>query len=323
MTRGFSVGLATCAAIVGVSSTPLAGQAAGSEQRCNELGAGCVCSEPLNNNTNIPALPNRFWNPPDTTTKQCDGEAGNGTAMTLPYDYSQSAMLPAASVRPFPSGANPYIYRGAMAGISHLTITDVNNVQNETVCLRAYRRWSDGLRVTDIGSQRIKIMELARDGAEGGHADLQFAWDGQNALIQIVDVGYDAPDEAGGDSGFQSKCSDGGWCRIEICADHSGTSLHYRFYVTSLTTGQTKFYQFNAGNGPSVSHYTGYNLTGVMQFTQGPLTGYQYTSYAMLARVPVNPNFTIGPAYEIEGGSGSPVPPPPPAAPLPPVLLPD
>ena len=319
MTRALSVGLAVGAALIGVTAAPLASRAAGSEQRCNELGAGCICSEPLNNNTNISALPSRYWNPPDTTTKQCDGEQGNGAFMTLPQNYSLSAMLPAASVRPFPSGANPFIYRGGMAGISHYTVNSIDNVSNETVCIRAYRRYSDGFRVSNLATERLKIITLTRNEPGGAHADMQFGWDGKSAHIQVVDTGYSAPDESRGDLDFQSKCSDVGWCRLEICADHQGSSLQYRFYVTSLTTGATNSYIFNGGTGPTVTHYTGGNLSGIMAFSQGLSNGFQYMSYSMMARVPVNPNFKIGPAYELEGSIGNP-PPPPPAPPVAPVL---
>lgn len=55
-----------------------------------------------------------------------------------------------------------------------------------------------------------------------------------------------------------------------------------------------------------------------------PSNGRQYLSHYMQARVPYNPDFWIGPAYELEGGAGVRLlpPPPPPSAPAPSVLLP-
>ena len=48
-------------------------EAAGNEARCNELGANCICSEPFNT-TAFTGGPD-FWNPSDTTTKECSVEA--------------------------------------------------------------------------------------------------------------------------------------------------------------------------------------------------------------------------------------------------------
>lgn len=51
------------------------------EQRCLDLGANCVCSEPLqatSYSTYVP-VPNVWWNPNDSTIKECDGEL-TGTA---------------------------------------------------------------------------------------------------------------------------------------------------------------------------------------------------------------------------------------------------
>src|SRR5262245_21574407 len=52
-----------------------AGNVAAAEQRCNDLGTSCVCSEPLNTTT-FAGGPD-FWNPADSTTKQCSVEAAS------------------------------------------------------------------------------------------------------------------------------------------------------------------------------------------------------------------------------------------------------
>ena len=64
-----------------------AGNAHSEEQRCTELGASCLCSEPLNTTT-FAGGPD-FWNPADSTTKQCSVESaspGGGAGETSSPD---------------------------------------------------------------------------------------------------------------------------------------------------------------------------------------------------------------------------------------------
>jgi hypothetical protein len=55
----------------------IAAQAEAAEGRCTELGANCKCSEPLQA-TSYSGWPGQaksvYWNPNDTTTKQCNGQ---------------------------------------------------------------------------------------------------------------------------------------------------------------------------------------------------------------------------------------------------------
>ena len=287
----------------GGSPPPIIGD---QEARCAELGAACLCSETLNTPGDL--TQGQHWNPPNSTQKECPGENNNGAFITQPgYPPSDpSAMVRAADVRPFPSGANPWIYSQQAAGVSHGRMADALNVQNETVCVRSYRRWSDGFRMNDVAN-RVKVMTLTADKDEqswenvgGHHINIEFAWNNTSAYITSVDSAYSEPDNSTFDSDFQKKCSDDGWCRLEICADHSGNEVWYRHIVTSLTTGETNTYTRYGGTGPTVFHYN-QKYTGIQFFVQGGLPGRQYASHAMQARVPYNPNFTIGCAYELEG----------------------
>lgn len=76
--------------------------AAAEERRCTDLGANCVCSEPFNTATFAGGPP--FWNPADSTTKECSVEAaviGAGVVRTSTItDGSGDATAMAA----FPAG---------------------------------------------------------------------------------------------------------------------------------------------------------------------------------------------------------------------------
>ncbi len=198
-----------------------AGSASAAEQRCNELGANCVCSEPLNNQDNLAAEPDRHWNPSDSVGKECDGENGGGQAVTMPEYYQTSSMVSAATEVPFPSGANPYVYRTKLSGIQHLQMDAPLNVDEETVCVRTYRRYSPGVYMTDVNN-RIKNLSIGP--IPLGHVNVEHNWDGTSAFVTVVDPTYGL-DGSQYDDDFQQACQ-ADWCRIEICADQSASYSH-------------------------------------------------------------------------------------------------
>src|SRR5882724_11894631 len=69
--------------IATISGFPSQSYAASPEQRCTALGANCTCSEPLQMTALNPVV-NSWWDPNDSTVKQCNGEGlgiGNGTGV--------------------------------------------------------------------------------------------------------------------------------------------------------------------------------------------------------------------------------------------------
>jgi hypothetical protein len=82
-------------------------EAAGNEARCGELGTSCICSEPFNT-TAFVGGPD-FWNPADTTTKECSvepavlGGAVVRTSNTIrgSNDATAMAALPSAHTNSF------------------------------------------------------------------------------------------------------------------------------------------------------------------------------------------------------------------------------
>lgn len=70
------------------------------EQRCNDLGANCICSEPFQM-TSFSSGPD-FWNPTDSTTKQCSVEAGSigGAIVRTSNTITPSTDAPAMAALP-------------------------------------------------------------------------------------------------------------------------------------------------------------------------------------------------------------------------------
>src|SRR6267142_1730202 len=70
------------AALLLATGLPLQTYAGAPEQRCTALGANCLCSEPLEMTALNPVSPS-WWDPNDSTIKQCNGESasiGSGNA---------------------------------------------------------------------------------------------------------------------------------------------------------------------------------------------------------------------------------------------------
>ena len=91
-------------------------EAGAAEQRCNQLGANCACSEPLNTPTyTLAAGANWGWNPADSTTKECAIEGLAGAVYSIAtlgintkFGTNDSTILGA-----LPAGhTNTYVLRG-------------------------------------------------------------------------------------------------------------------------------------------------------------------------------------------------------------------
>lgn len=85
------------AVLLGVSAT----DARAAEARCNALGTNCICSEPLN--TNSMGRSGAYYNPGDSTTKECRGEIG--TAQSFYFNGTMTAAgSGTAPITALPSG---------------------------------------------------------------------------------------------------------------------------------------------------------------------------------------------------------------------------
>src|SRR3989440_5612464 len=87
----------TQAIVLAALSLLWATNAQAEEQRCIALGANCICSEPLNTTT-FAGGPS-FWNPADSTTKECSEEPaaiGAPIARNSPVFSSNDATAMAA-----------------------------------------------------------------------------------------------------------------------------------------------------------------------------------------------------------------------------------
>jgi hypothetical protein len=137
------------------------GLAFAAEQRCTDLGANCICSEPLNTSNIVRgAVLNSdegiyAWNPADSTTKECNAEGSPGAAYSstqtyFPYSTNDSTILNALSTQP---GRPSWVTRKADG---HADIFWIGGVIGGTfvkkAAIRLYVYWSSNFTFAYTGS---------------------------------------------------------------------------------------------------------------------------------------------------------------------------
>lgn len=296
------------------------GGIAGVEKRCTDLGANCVCSEPLDTTEDFAELPGSTVDFADSpSTHECNFVSGGafGSERTS-ADFS---MQLAASVAPMPAGStvtrvmqlvgggNNYLYGRAFATAS-----------DQRICLRYYMRVSNdfsgaGTPGGGCQSERNKVM--------------QFAF-GQSRLIQMEErsdfgSGCYGPgtyknfwlpshaDPTGTPGQFTIDWDDcnsaTGWCRFELCAEgdlDAGTGINIEGRITAIAVAKDEirntrtsgtwspgvpFGGFAEGVSADIFHGQG----------SGPV-GSKWISHFMQAAWPTAAGQWIGPACEVEGG---------------------
>jgi len=287
------------------------------ESRCNELGAACVCSEPLNAQMTIP--PATFVNPPDSTDHECAGEANDHKSV---YAVGGGAMV-AAFGMPAGSSVNQ-VWRIDGGGIAHLTGTNLNFTTG-TICTRLYQRFSPDFPDIDASlnpPQRAKLMQISLNGSGYLHQTEWYEYSPWRVSLSIVgygvdeSVGYYGTGGRGSVTGSQVALNDcrNSWCRFEQCIDKDSTTVVGRGRIVVLNTGATMTFTSDAGS------FSGSVTTGPMWignlFRQNSSTGSRYVSYGAEAFWPQANGSWIGPAYEVEPSAAPTGVTPAPAAPL-------
>lgn len=324
--------------------------AAAQEARCSALGSDCFCSEPLNVSTAQQGTVGDVddnngsdlnVDPPDTNTKEChpsgkvirfltggEGAFISAANVGLPSTHSLTSVFEIISHQ---GGAIRHD-QGSAA---------VLDVTNKTFCNRVYIREQPGMPEAPGGDDDHKVMQLGdvSDGfimdEDGGYKvrlgdKNNGKWVYPNTNIRDSNV------EPGKNDDLRvADCSTAGWCVMEMCVDHNWDGTNHqrvRTRMRSLGNGKEVGLWADSSNTYGSSTLEGRRLLRRFRVECADdgkgcspgqeLNKYRRTSHLMAAMVPANPNFWIGPAVEIEGGSGGPPPPPPPppAAPQAPVL---
>lgn len=287
------------------------------EQRCNELGANCVCSERFNTNA-LPKVSGSWYNPADSTTKECSttnpsilGGAIERNASDL-YGSNDSTVLGA-----LPAGYNvSYFVRGPEGHLgiffaghkfgsqfvkrsaARYYIYHSPNYQfaQEGVCTNSKMAQFDGGALLDKSFGTVHMYNFtswtpAQDCCFNGPGPDQMAvnkadWRGKWWRVEIVFT-----NRAGGNPGFVAKVymknvTDNGPELTVVDTSAPGTQLN----TSNSLTPPVRMDKMHINN---------YRETGCK--------GWLGMSHYMAAGWDTDQGQRIGPAYEIEGG-GNPTP---------------
>jgi len=306
------------------------------EQRCNELGANCVCSEPFNTNTYTGSIPN--WNPADSTSLQCSQELGNHpVARNSPVSGTNDATVLAA----LPAGHQ--VQYALWAGNNNVGIFFMGNALGtggvndcgpgwERCEVRIYVYKSSNFQPTNSGSggscsgdKHAEIIYTSGPDSVVNPAQ-QVSGDGMSIYNFLPGSGWtpthdcciDGPRLAN-DYTITGAQQRGKWWRfshiIRNPAGGSGASrFHFEIYAKNVTDNQPEVKIMDTegfGNGAGTDDWNGpYNTVtppsraktvAINGYREGTCAGFETYSHLMVAHWATDAGQRIGPAYEIEG----------------------
>jgi hypothetical protein len=292
-----------------------ASSALAEEQRCTELGASCVCSEPLNTTT-FAGGPD-FWNPADSTTKQCSVESASPGGAIVRTSSTITSSADATALAALPAGHS--VSRFVRANDGHQgTFYLGNGVPVSSSLVRLAARWY----IWHTPTFDFKL--------EGSCDNSKIAQFDNNALVDYtlafhtynylnfspgIDCCVTGP---GPNANVASSQMKGKWWRFEVVmSNRSGPNFDVKMYGKNVTDNGPELTLIDLSANKLVSSLTPPSLMSTIlsnnhRFSAaGTCRGWIGISHYMMAGWTTNAGQRIGLAREIEsGGGGAPIPPP-------------
>lgn len=311
---------------------PVTANAAGSEARCDELGSNCICSEPLNTTTfsNSGTGAAFWWNPGDTTTKQC-GLFGSTNGFIEENTFTHSGVSTGEAINALPSGhTNTYVMQSGSATIGFIGHY-LPATPTERVAMRGYVYYSTDFDFTNENSctNSGKTFQLGSPGPIMSHTGTPhlYSWTsgddwtsdtaGQPFDCCVKGPGHDAAVENEFFDGFR-----GNWFRYELIVRNTTTTgqtiiqvyrkdvtndgPEYKIIDTSIATTQLVGDNWTSTIASSLSPPAQVRDLWFDLFRHGNCNGTNALSHIMVAAWSSDAGQRIGAATEIEGGSSSP-----------------
>jgi len=294
------------------------------EQRCNELGANCICSEPLN--TNVYTGGPSFFNAADTTSQQCSLESTNA-----PISRNSATIVgandPTVLAR-LPAGHSVNFYMRANDGhtgifwLGHDLGRSSPTPPTARVAYRWYRFYSANHQFNGEGA--CENSKLAQSGPIVDHTGQRvhaYAWGG---LTNSVDCCFVGPNYSSSAPQTWAAWKDR-WWRFEIVIRNRGagqTGFTLQMYGKDVTNNGAELTMVDSsipclGCGPNPWTSTQaanliptstVNSLASNNYRQGTCTGFQGYSHFMVAGWDTDQGQRIGPAYEVERVLANPAP---------------
>lgn len=306
--RSVSVTIVCLTALLAVLMSPPPPSA--EERRCSELGANCVCSEPLNGT--LRRIGSSWYNPDDSKTLECSVENFSipelrGAALTRNSDdlvaAKESSILGA-----LPAGHRintvvraPERYSGLWF-VGHYFGDDKKFLKRMAV--RWYRYYSPNYEISPADNpacdQRGKITEAHINYTSFGtgftaYNFLKWTPNGRDCCSE-TQTAYPTVNQLRGK-----------WWRFEyVMTNRNGPGHNSRLYVTNVTDRRPEqlIHDFSRLNfwSPQFTPPSPVRELRISQYTQGTCAGFAAISHFMVGGWDTDSEQRIGPAYEIEGG---------------------
>lgn len=273
------------------------------EQRCNELGGSCICSEPFNAGSFETYQCDRrsCMDPSDTNAKECSGEFQHGYSW-YGGDALEVVATPGTSESLPPGNTVDYVWRSHDKGnkVHHVMHKGGVNASTRRICTRHYFKTSPDYNDGEGSCTNRKHIDFAK----GGGTRVFFVRD-QGPGYRLEMPGYrSAPGNVWGVGDLANADCRTGWCRVELCID--GDVLNLRGlsvdgYIQQVGgPKRAEFPRKFIGDAPGGGGYADSWLLNM--YREGSsCRGWREFSHVMFAGWTTAAGQSIGPACEMEG----------------------
>ena len=314
------------------------------EQRCKDLGVNCICSEPLNTSTWVNANSNTFFNPADSTNKECSASgvaAGAVLEDGSGFLYQAVSSGPAISALPTGHKVNYVLRTNDGHGGQALSHKFAASAPVALRSFRFYRYYSSDHVWTDSahpGCNSGKLLQLGFNGAFTGgplvsmgidntigfyDVNTSFGWSQNMAPICCAK----GPGSTVVTIPTQSQLR-GKWWRVEFALHNAapgGPPSYWEMWIKNVTDNLPEIKVLDSrvstkDNGPDSSFWWQSPMTDGLHAStiisemsinmfrspnSSPCPGYIAHTHAMWAAWSTDAGQRIGPASEVEGGGSA------------------
>jgi len=283
------------------------------EQRCNELGSSCVCSEPFNTASFVGGPD--FWNPADSTSKECSVEAAVNGGAVVRTSRTVVGSNDSTALSRLPAGHS--VSRFLTANNNHEgTFSAGHGLAVSSSLVRLAARWyvyhtPNFAFKTSASSpcQNTKIMEFDAD----SRIDYTAGFHTYNYLrfspsVDCCVLGP-GPNPDIGPGEMQGK-----WWRWEaVLTNRSGPGYRMQMFGKNVTDNLPEITILDTTANGSVANLRPPSLMSRMTTNNHRFSpngsgcaGWRGISHYIMAGWTTNSGQRIGPAAEIERGAASP-----------------
>jgi hypothetical protein len=297
-------------------------QAAAAEQRCGELGGNCICSEPFNT-TSYVGGPD-FWNPGDSTTKECSAEPGVNGGAVIRTSATIVGSNDSTALSRLPSGHR--VTRFLTANNNHEgTFTAGSGIPISSSIVRLAARWyvyhSPNFAFKTEASSPCQNTKIAL-------LDGKSVIDYTNGIHTYNYLEFSPPVDCcvtgpGPNPGVSTGQLAGKWWRWEVVlTNRAGPRYRLMMYGKNVTDNTDEVTILDLWSNSSVANLTPPQLMSTLATNNHRWSpsgtgcaGWRGISHYLLAGWTTDSGQRIGAASEIEGGGGTPADSTPPSAP--------